>query len=83
MKGIAVAIGLVVSTLLLSGCASVVERSNGNYKYAYTGVRADINDLNTKYALFIPFIIIDLPFSFVLDTVLLPVDGVLYSIDEK
>lgn len=82
MKGIAV--GFVVAALILSGCASVVERSSsGNYKYAYTGVRTDLHDLNTKDALFVPFIIIDLPFSFVLDTILLPVDGVIYAIDSN
>lgn len=89
--------GILLTTLFLSGCSSIITRSD-NYDeyYVYPGVRESVKELNHKCGaagisamgcignnIAKPFIIIDLPFSFVLDTVLLPVDGVIYGVSSK
>ena len=78
-------LSIILLAFIMSGCVSVFERSsnNGRYTYAYTGVRSDLDELSNKDSLISPLIIIDLPFSFVLDTVLLPVDGIIYAIDSN
>ncbi|WP_347253827.1 YceK/YidQ family lipoprotein [Leminorella grimontii] len=80
--------GILLTTLFLSGCSSIVMRSTGYDDYAvYPGVRESVKVLNYRCsaaciedAIIKPLLFIDLPFSFVLDTVLLPVDGVIYGV---
>lgn len=59
----------------ISGCSSVMTHS-GPYQGYYPGSRASLavlEDHDTDWSL-IPFAVIDLPFSTVLDTLLLPYD---------
>lgn len=57
---------------LLSGCASIVTRASGEpYRY-YHGTQFDAQHAFDKS--FSPILLLDLPFSFVADTLLLPVD---------
>ncbi|WP_347253826.1 YceK/YidQ family lipoprotein [Leminorella grimontii] len=85
---------ILLTTLFLTGCGSIITRSThyDNY-YVYPGVRESVKELNYQCGaggvaamgcigngLVKPFIIIDLPFTFVVDTVLLPVDGIIYGV---
>ncbi|MGP6443533.1 YceK/YidQ family lipoprotein [Rahnella aceris] len=61
--------------LATSGCSSVMSHTGGDTGY-YSGARADVNMIksdDTSWAM-TPLLLIDLPFSAVLDTVLLPYD---------
>jgi uncharacterized protein YceK len=65
-----------MACFFLSGCASVVARVFGeNYSY-YHGTQFDAENAFDKPLS--PILLIDLPFSFVMDTLLLPVD-LIYS----
>lgn len=66
---------LVCSTVVTSGCSSVMSHTGASQGY-YPGTRASaemITDDNTSWAIK-PLALIDLPFSAVMDTVLLPWD---------
>ncbi len=77
---------IVVFLLLNSGCAAVFTRFDGKPK-VYSGIKADIDFLLSPdsteersdvteccaYSLVASMALLDLPFSFVLDTILLPV----------
>ncbi|MEH2921999.1 YceK/YidQ family lipoprotein [Samsonia erythrinae] len=59
----------------ISGCSSVMTRTGGDQGY-YSGARASmdmLHDDNTSWAM-LPLVAIDLPFSAVADTLLLPYD---------
>lgn len=89
--------GILLTTLFLSGCSSIITRFDKyDEYYVYPGVRESVRELNYQcgaggvaamgcisHGIAKPFIILDLPFSFVLDTVLLPVDGVIYGVSSK
>ena len=66
---------LVCSIFVTSGCSSVMSHTGASQGY-YPGTRASaemITDDNTSWAIK-PLALIDLPFSAVMDTVLLPWD---------
>lgn len=68
---------LATSCLLLSasGCSSVMSHTGADQGY-YAGTRANVNMMkndDTSWAM-MPLLAIDLPFSAVMDTVLLPYD---------
>lgn len=66
---------LVCSAFVTSGCSSVMSHTGASQGY-YPGTRASaemITDDNTSWAIK-PLALIDLPFSAVMDTVLLPWD---------
>lgn len=68
---------IAASCLLLAtgGCSSVMSHTGPNQGY-YPGTRASVDmlkDDNTSWAM-MPLVAIDLPFSAVMDTVLLPYD---------
>ncbi|UVC29422.1 YceK/YidQ family lipoprotein [Pantoea sp. SOD02] len=66
---------LICSTFVTSGCSSVMSHTGASQGY-YPGTRASaemIADDNTSWAIK-PLALIDLPFSAVMDTVLLPWD---------
>lgn len=66
------AVALVVIACLLSGCGSIVSRTipgQGKGNQYYPGVQWDVRDSAWRYVT-----ILDLPFSLVFDTLLLPVD---------
>ncbi|PWC12438.1 hypothetical protein B4923_10990 [Brenneria roseae subsp. americana] len=59
----------------LSGCSSVMTHTGGDQGY-YPGTRASMNilrDDDTSWAM-MPLVVLDLPFSAVADTLLLPYD---------
>jgi uncharacterized protein YceK len=61
--------------LATSGCSSVMSHTGPNQGY-YPGTRASVDmlkDDNTSWAM-MPLVALDLPFSAVMDTVLLPYD---------
>ncbi|WP_436875907.1 YceK/YidQ family lipoprotein [Siccibacter turicensis] len=63
---------LIVIACLLSGCGSIVSRTipgQGKGNQYYPGVQWDVRDSAWWYVT-----ILDLPFSLVFDTLLLPVD---------
>ncbi len=59
-----------VSILVSTGCSSIKSRSDGTQSGLYPGVKADLDGSSESSAASI----LDLPFSFALDTVLLPFD---------
>ena len=65
--------------LFLTGCGSMYARGN-NYPGVYRGVKEDMNSITgPSFDIELPGIfkiipLVDLPFSFALDTILLPVD---------
>ena len=62
--------------LATSGCSSVMSHTGPNQGY-YPGTRASVDmlkDDNTSWAM-MPLVALDLPFSAVMDTVLLPYDA--------
>ncbi|CAI0921390.1 Predicted periplasmic lipoprotein [Serratia entomophila] len=68
---------IATSCMLLatSGCSSVMSHTGPNQGY-YPGTRASVDmlkDDNTSWAM-MPLVALDLPFSAVMDTVLLPYD---------
>ncbi|MBF7997025.1 YceK/YidQ family lipoprotein [Rahnella laticis] len=61
--------------LATSGCSSVMSHTGGDTGY-YSGTRSDVNMMksdDTSWAM-TPLLLVDLPFSALLDTVLLPYD---------
>ena len=66
-----VAVGIMV--MLLSGCGSIISRTipgQGHGNQYYPGVKWDLRDSAWRYVT-----ILDLPFSLVFDTLLLPIDA--------
>lgn len=66
------AVALIVIACLLSGCGSIVSRTipgQGKGNQYYPGVQWAVRDSAWRYVT-----ILDLPFSLVFDTLLLPVD---------
>jgi len=60
---------------MTSGCSSVMSHTGGDEGY-YPGTRSDVNMIksdDTSWAM-TPLLVLDLPFSAVLDTLLLPYD---------
>lgn len=60
-------------TLMLSGCGSIISRTipgQGHGNQYYPGVQWDVKDSAWRY-----ITILDLPFSLVFDTLLLPIDA--------
>lgn len=67
----AIALGLMA--LMLSGCGSIISRTipgQGHGNQYYPGVQWDVRDSAWRY-----ITILDLPFSLVFDTLLLPIDA--------
>lgn len=65
-----IVVGIMVA--LLSGCGSIISRTmpgQGHGNQYYPGVRWDVRDSAWRYVT-----ILDLPFSLVIDTLLLPID---------
>ncbi|UYU33270.1 YceK/YidQ family lipoprotein [Siccibacter colletis] len=66
------AVAMVLIACLLSGCGSIISRTipgQGKGNQYYPGVQWDVRDSAWRYVT-----ILDLPFSLVFDTLLLPVD---------
>ena len=58
---------------LLSGCGSIISRTiagQGHGNQYYSGVKWDVRDSAWRYVT-----VLDLPFSLVFDTLLLPIDA--------
>ncbi|CTV14796.1 YceK/YidQ family lipoprotein [Escherichia albertii] len=65
-----IVVGIMVA--LLSGCGSIISRTmpgQGHGNQYYPGVQWDVRDSAWRYVT-----ILDLPFSLVIDTLLLPID---------
>lgn len=65
-----IVVGIMVA--LLSGCGSIISCTmpgQGHGNQYYPGVQWDVRDSAWRY-----FTILDLPFSLVIDTLLLPID---------
>ncbi|EHX2142609.1 YceK/YidQ family lipoprotein [Escherichia albertii] len=65
-----IVVGIMVA--LLSGCGSIISRTmpgQGHGNQYYPGVQWDVCDSAWRYVT-----ILDLPFSLVIDTLLLPID---------
>lgn len=63
---------LLIATLLLCGCGSIISRTvpgQGHGNQYYPGVQWDVRDSAWRW-----LTILDLPFSLVFDTLLLPID---------
>lgn len=63
----------VLLTLCLSGCGSIISRTvpgQGQGHQYYPGVRWDLRDTAWRY-----LTVLDMPFSLIFDTLLLPVDA--------
>ncbi|EPC7835286.1 TPA: YceK/YidQ family lipoprotein [Escherichia coli] len=61
-----------IMVILLSGCGSIISRTipgQGHGNQYYPGVQWDVRDSAWRYVT-----ILDLPFSLVFDTLLLPID---------
>lgn len=66
-------IAVVAITMVLTGCGSIISRTipgQGHGNQYYPGVQWDLRDSTWRYVT-----IIDLPFSLVFDTLLLPIDA--------
>lgn len=66
------AVAMVLIACLLSGCGSIISRTipgQGKGNQYYPGVQWDVRDSAWRYVT-----ILELPFSLVFDTLLLPVD---------
>ena len=60
-------------TIMLTGCGSIISRTipgQGHGNQYYPGVKWDLRDSAWRYVT-----ILDLPFSLVFDTLLLPIDA--------
>ncbi|MBJ3815973.1 YceK/YidQ family lipoprotein [Shimwellia pseudoproteus] len=67
------AVIIVLISLMLSGCGSIISRTvpgQGHGNQYYPGVQWDLRDSPWRYVT-----VIDLPFSLIFDTLLLPVDA--------
>ncbi|MCY9798254.1 YceK/YidQ family lipoprotein [Citrobacter braakii] len=65
-------LAVAIMVCLLSGCGSIISRTipgQGHGNQYYPGVQWDVRDSAWRYVT-----ILDLPFSLVLDTLLLPLD---------
>ncbi|WP_042283802.1 YceK/YidQ family lipoprotein [Citrobacter sedlakii] len=62
-------IAVAMMVMLLSGCGSVISRTIPGQGQYYPGVQWDVRDSAWRY-----LTILDLPFSLVFDTLLLPLD---------
>lgn len=76
MKATAKTISTVIILVFCSGCGTFISGFNSNPNRVYGGVRQDVRATGDGYA----YMIIDAPFSFVADTLLLPFD--LYRLSE-
>lgn len=56
----------------LSGCAAVATRMDYNHRCPYLGVRFDWWLVGESHGKLIPFLLIDAPFSLVVDTLFFP-----------
>jgi uncharacterized protein YceK len=66
-------ITVVIMAMLLSGCGSIISRTipgQGHGNQYYPGVQWDVRDSKWRY-----LTVLDLPFSLVFDTLLLPIDA--------
>lgn len=66
-------LAMAIIVVLLSGCGSVISRTipgQGHGNQYYPGVQWDVRDSAWRY-----LTILDLPFSLVFDTLLLPLDA--------
>jgi uncharacterized protein YceK len=66
-------IAVLVMALLLSGCGSIISRTvpgQGHGNQYYPGVRWDVREGAWRY-----ITVLDLPFSLIFDTLLLPIDA--------
>lgn len=75
MKSVLLPLVTGCAFLSVSGCSSVMSHTGGHQGY-YPGTRADVSMISsddTSWAM-TPLLIIDLPFSALLDTLLLPYD---------
>lgn len=83
-KSILNSISLLLLLLLLSSCISICERSTDWITRPYEPTCEDIDSLGDVFSeshmtsglatLYSPIFLIDLPFSFIVDTVMLPID---------
>ncbi|MFC0228976.1 YceK/YidQ family lipoprotein [Serratia aquatilis] len=77
---------MALSCLLLTvnGCSSVMSRTGADQGY-YSGTRANVDMMKSDDTSFVmmPLLAIDLPFSAVMDTVLLPYDYLRSDKDKK
>lgn len=64
---------ILMLTFLLSGCGSILSRAAGEHYTYYHGTQFDAENLTLDKPLSLT-LLLDLPFSFVADTLLLPVD---------
>ncbi|RKQ38931.1 YceK/YidQ family lipoprotein [Enterobacter sp. R1(2018)] len=67
------AIVVIMVACLLSGCGSIISRAvpgQGHGNQYYPGVQWDVRDSAWRY-----ITVLDLPFSLVFDTLLLPIDA--------
>jgi uncharacterized protein YceK len=67
--------GCMIITLVLSGCSSVMTHT-GSYQGYYPGTRSDAEMLKKSDTgwFMTPCLVLDMPFSALLDTLLLPID---------
>lgn len=67
---------LLAAVLLLAGCASAMSHSGSTDISYYPGTHASYQMLNNQQTSWMikPFIILDMPFTIMLDTLLLPWD---------
>lgn len=63
---------LALALVCLSGCGSFISRFDGHGDEYYSGVRYSLDRAREGY----PAYYVDVPFSFIFDTVMLPVDAV-------
>ena len=64
---------IILAAMLLSGCGSIISRTipvQGHGNQYYPGVQWDVRDSAWRYVT-----VLDLPFSLVFDTLLLPIDA--------
>ena len=64
---------IILAAMLLSGCGSIISRTipgQGHGNQCYPGVQWDVRDSAWRYVT-----VLDLPFSLVFDTLLLPIDA--------
>lgn len=64
---------VIILSMLLSGCGSIISRAipgQGHGNQYYPGVQWDLRDSPWRYVT-----ILDLPFSLIFDTLLLPMDA--------
>lgn len=65
--------------MLLSGCGTTLAHVSAPHPFVYMGVIADVGAATEGY----PIMLLDLPFSLVGDTLMLPVDLMLMATDNR